>query len=116
MNLREDLGAYLRTHQDADRRTFLTPTLRELTWTAPYMHNGVLATLGDVVAFYDAGGGDDPLKDPRLKPLNLVPSEKADLIAFLEALSGETFDTDAYVWRADDYDYEVIENWRETTN
>ena len=116
MNLREDLGAYLRTHQDANRRTFLTPTLRELTWTAPYMHNGVLATLDAVVAFYDAGGGDDPLKDPRLRPLNLVPSEKADLIAFLEALSGETFDTDAYVWRADDYDYEVIENWRETAN
>ena len=45
-----------------------------------------------------------------------MPSEKADLTAFLEALSGETFDTDAYVWRADDYDYEVIENWRETTN
>ena len=116
MNLREDLGAYLRTHRDADRRSFLTPTLRELTWTAPYMHNGVLATLDAVVAFYDAGGGDDPLKDPRLRPLNLVPSEKADLIAFLEALSGETFDTDAYVWRADDYGYEVIENWRETTN
>jgi cytochrome c peroxidase len=76
----------------------------------------MLATLDDVVAFYDAGGGGDPLKDRRLKPLNLVPSEKADLTAFLEALSGETFDTDAYVWRADDYDYEVIENWRETAN
>ncbi len=116
MNLREDLGAYLRTHRDADRRTFLTPTLRELTWTAPYMHNGVLATLDAVLAFYDAGGGGDPLKDSRLRPLNLVPSEKADLIAFLEALSGESFDTDDYVWRADDYDYEVIENWRETAN
>ncbi len=116
MNLREDPGAYIRTHRGADRRTFLTPTLRELTWTAPYMHNGVLATLGEVVDFYDRGGGDDGLKDGRLKPLNLVPSEKADLIAFLEALSGESFDTDAYVWRADDYGYEVIENWRETTN
>ena len=116
MSRGEDVGAARRTHRDADRGSFRTPPRRGLTWTAPYMHNGVLATLDAVVAFYDAGGGDDPLKDPRLRPLNLVPSEKADLIAFLEALSGETFDTDAYVWRADDYGYEVIENWRETTN
>ena len=116
MNLREDLGAYVRTHSDEDRRSFLTPTLRELAWTAPYMHNGVIGTLEEVVDFYDAGGGDDPLKDSRLKPLGLVPSEKADLIAFLEALSGETFDTDDYVWRADDYDYALIENWRHEPN
>jgi cytochrome c peroxidase len=116
MNLREDLGAYIRTHKPDTKRTFLTPTLRELTWTAPYMHNGVLATLADVVDFYDAGGGSDPLKDPRLRPLGLVPSEKADLVAYLEALSGESFDVDDYVWRADDYGYAVIENWRDATN
>ena len=116
MNLREDLGAYVRTHRDEDKRSFLTPTLRELTWTAPYMHNGVFGTLEEVVDFYDAGGGDDPLKDARLKPLGLVPSERADLIAFLQALSGETFDTDDYVWRADDYDYALIENWRNEPN
>ena len=116
MNLREDLGAYIRTHEDETKRSFLTPTLRELTWTAPYMHNGTFATLEEVVDFYDAGGGDDPLKDQRLKPLGLVPSEKADLIAFLEALSGESFDTDDYVWREDDYGYALIENWREATN
>lgn len=116
MNLREDLGAYIRTHDDAKRRSFLTPTLRELTWTAPYMRNGVFATLDAVVDFYDAGGGDDPLKDPRLQPLGLVPSEKADLIAFLESLSGESFDTDEYVWREDDFDYELIEDWRNVAN
>ncbi|MEL6962928.1 MAG: photosynthetic protein synthase I, partial [Pseudomonadota bacterium] len=116
MNLREDLGAYIRTHSPETKRSFLTPTLRELSWTAPYMHNGVFATLEEVIDFYDAGGGDDPLKDPRLNPLGLVPSEKADLIAFLEALSGNSFDTDAYVWLEDDYDYALIENWRETTN
>ena len=116
MNLREDLGAYIRTHRPETKRSFLTPTLRELTWTAPYMHNGVFQTLAEVVDFYDAGGGDDPLKDSRLRPLGLVPSEKADLIAFLEALSGDSFDTDEYVWREDDYDYALIENWRETTN
>lgn len=116
MNLREDPGAYVRTHRDETRRTFLTPTLRELTHTAPYMHNGTMATLAEVVDFYDAGGGSDPLKDPRLKPLGLVPSEKADLIAFLESLSGDSFDIDAYVWRDDDYDYAVIENWRDVPN
>lgn len=116
MNIREDLGAYIRTHRPETARTFLTPTLRELTWTAPYMHNGMMETLEDVVDFYDAGGGDDPLKDPRLKPLGLVPSEKADLIACLESLSGDSFDTDAYVWREDDYGYELIENWREARN
>lgn len=116
MNLRADLGAYIRSHDAAAKRSFLTPTLRELTWTAPYMHNGVFATLADVVDFYDAGGGDDPLKDRRLRPLGLVPSEKADLIAFLEALSGDSFDIDTYVWREDDYEYALIENWRNTTN
>ncbi|KGB81538.1 photosynthetic protein synthase I [Rhodovulum sp. NI22] len=116
MNLREDPGAYIRTHNPDKARSFLTPSLRELTWTAPYMHNGTLETLEDVVDFYNAGGGDDPLKDPRLKPLGLVPSEKADLVAYLESLSGESFDTDAYVWREDDYDYSLIEDWRNVNN
>ena len=80
------------------------------------MHNGVFGSLGEVVDFYDAGGGDDPLKDPRLKPLGLTPEEKADLVAFLEALSGETFDTDEFVWRADDYDYKPVRNWRKAPN
>ncbi|MEL6197023.1 MAG: cytochrome c peroxidase, partial [Pseudomonadota bacterium] len=99
MLLREDLGAFIRTHRPETKRSFLTPTLRELTWTAPYMHNGIFATLQEVIDFYNDGGGTDPLKDPRLQPLGLVPSEKADLIAFLESLSGESFDIDDYVWR-----------------
>ncbi|MEP1328164.1 cytochrome c peroxidase [Pseudophaeobacter sp.] len=116
MNLREDLGAYIRTHRPETKRSFLTPTLRELTWTAPYMHNGMIATLEEVVDFYDAGGGDDPLKDAALQPLGLEMSEKSDLVAYLKALSGESFDTDAYVWRADDFDYAVIEDWRNVNN
>ncbi|NNF72805.1 MAG: photosynthetic protein synthase I [Rhodobacteraceae bacterium] len=116
MNLREDIGAYIRTHNDDRRRTFLTPSLRELAYTAPYMHNGIFATLEEVVDFYDAGGGNDPLKDARLRPLGLVPSEKADLIAFLNSLSGDSFDTDEYVWREDDFDYAVIEDWRNARN
>ena len=116
MNLREDLGAYLRTHNAKKARSFLTPSLRELTWTAPYMHNGTFATLEEVVDFYDAGGGNDVNKDPRVKPLGLVPSEKSDLIVYLKSLSGESFDTDEYVWREDDFDYAVIKNWRKAKN
>ncbi len=116
MNIREDLGAYIRTHTETTKRTFLTPTLRELTWTAPYMHNGTFATLEDVIDFYDAGGGSDPNKDARLQPLGLVPSEKADLLDFLKSLSGDSFDIDAYVWREDDYDYALIEDWLNTKN
>jgi len=81
------------------------------------MHDGIFETLEEVVDFYDAGGGDDPLKDARLQPLGLVPSEKADLIAFLEALSGESFEIEAYVWPDDDpFDYELIEDWRNVAN
>ena len=116
MSLRKDPGAYVRTHTPEARSSFLTPTLRELAWTAPYMHNGVFVTLEEVVSFYDAGGGDDPRKDPRLRPLGLLVTEKADLIAFLEALSGDSFDIDEFVWRLDDYGYEPIPNWREVPN
>lgn len=116
MNLREDLGAYIRTHTEETKRSFLTPTLRELTYTAPYMHNGIMETLEDVVDFYDAGGGDDVNKDERLMPLNLSAEEKADLVEYLRAMSGESFDIDAYVWREDDFDYAVIEDWRNATN
>ena len=116
MNLREDLGAYIRTHTPDTKRSFLTLTLRELTWTAPYMHNGTMATLEEVVDFYDAGGGDDPLKDEALTPLGLSAEEKSDLVEFLKALSGESFDVDEYVWREDDFGYELIEDWRNVQN
>lgn len=105
MHLRTDPGAYIRTHNPEDRRRFLTPSLRELVWSAPYMHNGVFDSLEDVVDFYAGGGGDDPLKDKALAPLELDADEKADLVAFLRALSGEGFDTDDFVWRTDDYGY-----------
>jgi cytochrome c peroxidase len=68
---------------------FKTPTLREVARTAPYMHDGSLATLEDVVAFYDRGGNPNPLLDPELRPLRLAPNEKTALIAFLRSLSGQ---------------------------
>jgi cytochrome c peroxidase len=69
---------------------FKTPTLRELAWTAPYMHDGSLATLEDVVRFYEGGGVPRPTRSKDLPPgLVLTDAERADLVAFLELLSSE---------------------------
>lgn len=70
---------------------FRTKSLRNVALSGPFMHAGQLATLEDVVAFYDAGGGDPPdgvTKDPRLAPLGLSAQAKADLVEFLKTLSG----------------------------
>ena len=85
MNARTDVGAYAITKDERDRGKFLTPSLRELTYTAPYMHNGVFKTLAEVVEFYDRGGGPEG----ELKPLGLTPAEKQALVTFLAALSGD---------------------------
>ena len=83
-----DAGRLLVTGREEDRGRFKTPTLREVARTAPYMHDGSLTTLDDVVAFYDRGGGANPGLDREIKPLGLSAGEKADLVAFLRALSG----------------------------
>ncbi len=119
MNIRRDPGAHVVTHRadGTDMGKFMTPTLRELKYTAPYMHNGMLKTLADVVAFYNAGGGDDANKDPALRPLELTPSEQKDLVAYLEALSGDPLTGPEFVWQEPiPTDYVTIENWRETKN
>ncbi len=119
MNIRRDPGAHIRWHRvdGSGLGTFITPTLRELKYTAPYMHNGMLATLKDVVAFYNAGGGNDPNKDPALKPLGLTDKEQADLVAFLEALSGDPLTGPAFVWPEKiPANYQAIENWVEVEN
>jgi len=68
---------------------FLTPSLRDVARTAPYMHDGSIATLADVVAFFDRGGNPSPGRDRSMAPLGLSEREKADLVAFLESLTGE---------------------------
>ena len=83
--LTSDVGLFALTQEDSDRARFLTPSLREIAQTAPYMHNGVLETLDEVVAFYSEGGGNSA----ELRPLNLSPSERQALVAFLEALSSD---------------------------
>lgn len=82
-----DYGRELITKSQSDRGKFKTPSLRELKWTAPYMHNGAFETLEDVIEFYMKGGGNHPNKDPLLKPFELTDQEFDDLLAFLEALS-----------------------------
>jgi cytochrome c peroxidase len=81
-----DLGRYQHTRREEDRGRFKTPTLRGVSLTKPYMHDGSLATLADVVEFYNRGGGANPHLDPALAPLGLSPEEVRALVAFLEAL------------------------------
>jgi cytochrome c peroxidase len=81
-----DLGRFAITRRNADRGKFKTPTLRAVGLTAPYMHNGSLPTLEEVVEFYNRGGGANPNRDPFLKPLGLSKEELKDLVAFLKAL------------------------------
>jgi cytochrome c peroxidase len=71
---------------------FKTPTLREIARTAPYMHDGSLATLTDVVEFYDRGARANPYLDPTITPLRLSADERRQLVLFLDALSGEVVD------------------------
>ncbi len=82
-----DGGRFEATHQPGDWRLFQTPSLREVARTAPYMHDGSLATLEEVIEFYDRGGDPAENKDYRIIPLHLTEQEKRDLLAFLRALS-----------------------------
>jgi cytochrome c peroxidase len=83
-----DAGRGALTGRKEDLRAFKTPTLRELVRTAPYMHDGSMATLNDVVDFYIKGSSPpDPNLDPMLRPIRLRPSEVRDLVAFLRSLS-----------------------------
>jgi len=84
-----DLGRYSVTKREEDQGKFKTPTLREITKTAPYMHDGSLPTLEDVIDFYDKGGNKNPNLDLEMRPLNLTTQEKKNLIEFLKALNGE---------------------------
>jgi cytochrome c peroxidase len=84
-----DLGRYAVTKLDADRGKFKTPSLRGVARTAPYMHDGSLATLEDVVKFYNRGGGKNAQLDSIVVPLNLTTAEVLSLVAFLKALATE---------------------------
>ena len=84
-----DMGRYEQTKVEADKGAFKTPTLRNVAGTAPYMHDGSLKTLRDVVDFYAGGGNSNPYLDPKIKAIHLSAQERADLVAFLESLTGD---------------------------
>ena len=119
MGLKRDPGTHVQTHKadGSDMGRFMTPTLRELKHTAPYMHNGMLKTLPEVVAFYNSGGGEDRNKSDLLKPLNLTSREMSDLVAFLESLSGDPLTGEQYVSQ-ESYpeEYDAIADWRNVRN
>ena len=84
-----DLGRYEITQNPQDRWRYKTPSLRNVALTAPYMHNGSLATIRDVVEFYNRGGIANENLDPLIKPLQLSQNEREELAAFLESLTGD---------------------------
>lgn len=85
----EDQGRAKVTGDKADTGAFKTPTLREIASTGPYMHDGSLTTLADVIEFYDEGGEPNPHLSLEMQRLDLTAAEKIDLVEFLKALSGE---------------------------
>ena len=84
-----DLGRHDVTKQDKDRGAFKTPTLRNLSDTFPYMHDGSLETLNDVIDFFDKGGLQNTSLSPKMKPLAMTALEKKHLLAFLQSLEGD---------------------------
>ena len=84
-----DQGRYQVTGIEKDIGAFKTPSLRNVADTAPYMHDGSLKTLEEVVDFYDEGGKENPHRDPRMFPRDLTDDEKEALVEFLRSLSGE---------------------------
>ena len=84
-----DIGRERVSRSEEDRGAFKVPGLREVALTAPYMHDGSIATFAEVIEHYNRGGVPNANLDPRMKPLGLTPEEKQDLEAFLRALSGE---------------------------
>jgi cytochrome c peroxidase len=87
-----DEGRALVTGKPRDRGAFKTPGLRDVSKHPPYMHDGSLATLRDVVEFYNRGGIPNPTKTGRLRPLGLPPREVDALVAFLQSLDGEGYE------------------------
>jgi cytochrome c peroxidase len=83
-----DLGRFEQSKNDSDRGAFKTPTLRDMSRTAPYMHDGSLRTLMDVVNFYNKGGNPNAHLSRLMRPLNLTEQQKGDLVDFMRALGG----------------------------
>ena len=86
-----ELGRFLVTRRREDIGAFKTPFLRDVLLTGPYMHDGTLETLWDVIDFFNRGGERNSFLDAEMKPLGLTPSEVDDLVNFLSALTSDRF-------------------------
>lgn len=84
-----DVGRYHQTKVATDTGAFLTPTLRNVADTPPYMHDGSLKTLDQVVEFYAGQGNSNPYLDPEMKRIHLSGRDRADLVEFLKSLTGQ---------------------------
>lgn len=87
-----DDGRFEVTGREADKWRYRTPSLRNVSLTGPYMHDGSIATLEGVVAFYAEGGGADPAQDPRTRHVQLTDSDQEALVAFLRTLTSSHVD------------------------
>ena len=83
-----DLGRYEVTKEEKDKGAFKTPTLRNITQTGPFMHDGSQERLEEVVEYYAKGGHPNPYLSDKIKKLDLSPQDKADLVEFMKALTG----------------------------
>lgn len=88
-----DYGRGRLTLDSADHGAFLTPTLRNVAVTAPYMHDGSLSTLEEVIRFYETGGKQHYAKSDKMKPFTLTAQEEEELISFLNSLTDTSFIT-----------------------
>jgi cytochrome c peroxidase len=89
-----DVGRFRVTNNEADRYMFKVPSLRNVGVTAPYMHNGSIATLREVIDRYNRGGMGHPATDASIVPLGLRDDECAALEAFLRSLTDDSFCND----------------------
>ena len=85
-----DLGRLIVTQDARDTGAFKTPTVRNVALSAPYMHDGSIATLEEVIEWYDKGGHPNPHLSDKIRPLRLSPQEKSDLVEFMKACTGPT--------------------------
>jgi cytochrome c peroxidase len=84
-----DLGRFEITKDEKDRGAFKTPTIRNVVLSAPYMHDGSQKTLEEVIELYNKGGTPNPTLSNKIKKLDLKPEDKADLVEFMKACTGE---------------------------
>ena len=90
-------GRYRLTQKDSDLALFKTPSLRNVGFTAPYMHDGSIATLAEVVDHYNSGGRSHVHKSNLIRPLGLSENEKTALVAFLHTLDDYTLLSNPYL-------------------